>query len=292
MLSFCAGCGAQSEGSGSGGMFSLFKKKGPAAAVTTVHPDVGAPLVRQSTFPAAPSSAEVRPPRELALKGDPPQASFVDDPIPEETTPAYIIDASAAHPPLAVVNVRSGQPRIEIWEVTSAGKPAFVRKRAGRLDPQQDSWTIFFHSGVAELPANRLLLGVYYYAPQVKEALYVYDTVKDSYAKIANVEPHNTFDRQKFFEARAVAPNAVIVQYFTGRIRLAPEVYYNTPSHLRLFSPRYPDGVDVLRLSADDGSIERWAVIDKTLWVMSSDQRQRNKPKNFIWSLNLGNVLP
>jgi hypothetical protein len=273
-------------------MFSFFKDKGAAKSETAVHADVGALLVRQQNFPAKqPTSTSAPAPRQLALDGVPPQASLLDQAIAGQTTTAYLIEASAGHPPLALVNISGAQAHIELWELAAGDKPVFARKRAVRLDSAQDSWSAFLLSDVAHLPGNRLLVAVFYYAPQVKQALFQYDIAANSFTKIANVVPHHTVDQQKFFAAQLVAPETVIVQYYTSSIRLAPEVYYNTPSHLRLFSPRYPQGVEILQLSAADGGIERWTVIDRMLWIHSRDPRERGKPKDFVWSLNLEKVL-
>jgi hypothetical protein len=291
MSSVCAGCGAQSDNVGSGGMFSFFKDKDAAKSATRVHADVGAPLVRQDHFPASrPSVLSAQAPKQLALNGVPPDAAFLDQPIVGQTTSAYIIE-EAGGARLAFANISGAHAHIELWELNVNEKPLFKRKRTVRLDPEQDSWRSFLLADVVRLPENRLLLSVFYYAPQVKQALFVYDYAADSYTKIANVVPH-TDNRQKFFEAQLVAPDAAIVQYYTNRIRLAPEVYYNTPSHLRLFTPRYPQGVEILQLSAADGSLKRWAVIDKTLWLEAADSRDPRKPKDFIWSLNLEKMLP
>lgn len=273
-------------------MFSFFKDKSAAKIETTVHADVGALLVRQQGYPSKqPTSTSAPAPKQLALDGVPPQASLLDQPIVGQTTKAYMIEAAAGNPALALVNISGAQAHIELWELGAGEKPVFTRKRAVRLDSAQDSWSAFLLADVTHLPGNRLLVAVFYYAPQVKQALYVYDIAADAFTKIANVVPYNTIDQQQFFAAQSVGPDNVIVQYYTSSIRLAPEVYYNTPSHLRLFSPRYPQGLEILQLSAADGGIERWTVIDKMLWIQSRDPRERGKPKDFVWSLNLEKVL-
>jgi len=273
-------------------MFSLFKDKRAAQGETRVHPDAGATLARQSSFPSAQRSVPVAPAVQVrALRGVPPKAELLDQPIPGETTSAYLVDGPGGQPPLAVVNISGARAHIEIWELKSAGKPVFARSRPVRLDPEQDSWTSFLLSDVARLPGNRLLLAVFYYAPQVKQALFVYDVAAGSYTKIANVVPYAD-NRQKFFEAQWVAPDTALVSYYTGRTRIAPEIYYNTPTHLRLFSPRYPQGIELLQLAAADGSVARWSVLDKTLWLESRDTRKPREPKTFAWSLSLENLLP
>lgn len=274
-------------------MFSFFKDKGAAKSVTSVPAEVGAPLVRQQAFSSKPPTAGAAPaPKRLALDGVPPQASLLEQPIAGQTTTAFLVEGARGHPPLALVNISGAQAHIELWELGTDDKPVFLHKRNVRLDPAQESWNAHLLADVAYLPAGRLLVAVFYYAPQVKQALFLYDIGADSFTRIATVTPYNTIDQEKFFEAQRVAPEAVMVQYFTGSIRLAPEVYYNTPSHLRLFTPQHPQGLDVLQIGAADGGIERWAVIDKTLWIKSRDPRERGRPKDFVWSLNLEKVLP
>jgi hypothetical protein len=276
MVLLCVGCNAQSEESGSGGMFGFFKDKRAAKAVTTVHADVGSSLAREASFPSSPpTSAVARKPKQITING----------------SPAYVVEGSSGHAPLALVNINAGKPHIEIWELESDKSLTPARKKPVQLDPAQDSWSGYLLSGASYVSENQLVLGVYYYAPQVKQALFLYDRSNDSFTKIANVVPF-TDDYQKFFEAQAVTPNAVIVKYYTGRIRISPEVYYNTPTHLRLFTARYPQGVELVQLSAADGSVERWAVLNKKLWLEARDTREPRQPHEYIWSLNLGQVLP
>lgn len=272
-------------------MFSFFKKdQGAAKHPTVVHADVDALLVSHPGLPVQwPATPPMWAPRRLALDGVPPRAALLDEPVPGQTTTAFIIEGSG-HAPLALVNIGGERAHIELWEMGPGEKPPFVRKKALRLDPGQDSWSVFLLSDVAYLPDNRLLLAVYYYAPHVKQGLFMYDIASDSYSKIADVVPHLD-DRQKFFEAQLIEQDTVLVQYYTDTIRLAPEVYYNTPSHVRLYTPRYPQGIEILQLSAADGGIDRWTVRDRTLWMQSVDPRERAKPKEFIWSLNLEKVL-
>lgn len=294
MLLFCAGCGAQPGPSENGGMFSFFKNKDSAKSVTTVHPDAGAQLVREKSLPPnfENSGASDPAPPLLALNGVPPQATLQAQRITGQTTSAWVAEAAQGRPRLALVNINAGRrPYIEVWEIGAGDKPSFTRKRNSTLDPEQESWSGLSLLGVAQLPQNRFLLGISYRVPQVKHALFVYDSASDSYTKLANVVPH-LVDRKLLFDAQAVAPNAVIVKYYTASIRLAPEVYYNTPTHLRLFSSRHPQGIELVKLSAEDGSVGRWTVIDKTLWLDAWDIREKHQPKALIWSLNLGKVLP
>lgn len=268
-------------------MFSFFKDKSAGKGATTVHSSVGATLKHEAAFPAVTDTDSLAC-KLRALDGIPPNASLVDTAVPGQTTSAYVIDRDS-QPALALVNISGERAHIELWEL-APGKQTFARRRTVRLDPQQDTWSAYLLADVACLPGDRLLLAVFYYAPQVKQALFVYDMTGDTYAKIANVVPF-TDNRQKFFEAKPVAPGTAAIMYYTGRERLAPEIYYNAPSHVRLMGTRELQGTEVLSLGAADGSIRRWAVIDNSLWLDTMDFRNRNKPTEFFWSLDLAAVL-
>jgi len=288
-VAWCVGCtGSGADGTRSGDMF--FNKKSNDS--TTVHPSVGAALVRASQYPAAPP-AQIglrQTCKRTALDGVPPQATFRGADVPGQTSAAYVVERGGS-PPLALVNVRGGNSHIEAWELSSTDKPTFVRQRTMRLDPEQSSWVGYLLSDVACLPENRVLLAVFYYAPQVKQALFVNDIARDTISKIANVAP-DPVNRDKFFEAQNVAPEATIVLYYTGSTRTSPEVYYNAFNHLVLFDARHPDGLEVLKLAAADGAIERWHVADKTLWLQAADKRDPRRTTQFVWSLDLSKVLP
>jgi hypothetical protein len=295
MVLLCTGCGAQTDNAGSDGMFSFFKNKGASKTVTTVHPDVAAPLVPQAKFTTAQPAATLEcTPKQLALDGLPPQGKFLAAPVPGQTKTAFVVEGSAGQPRLTFANVErpGGDLRFEVWELGgSASQPTFARQRALQLDPKQASWSIFYLADVACLPGNRFLLAVGYHAPHAKHGLFVYDSASNSSTKLADVQPYAD-NLDQLFDSQFVAPDAVIVHYFTDTIRLAADVYYNTPSRLRLFAPRYPQGVELLQLSAADGSVRRWSVIDKTLWIDALDYREKHKPKQLYWSLNLEHVLP
>lgn len=298
MLLLCAGCGEQSEKTGGDGMFSsfVFKNKN-AEGASTVAPDVGAPLVREASLPATvPAPIGARRPRELAFDGVPPRGKLLDQAIAGQTTTAFVVDRGG-QAPVALVNINNPQQSLplqsfEVWELSSVDKPDFVRKRTAKLDPAQDSWSGFSLVDAAYLPGDQLLLAVYFFAPHVKQGLFLYDMANDSYSMIDRVWPYPTFDQRQLFEAQIVAPDAVMIQYYSNATRLGPDVYYNAPGHLRLYTIGTPKGIEVLRLSPADGSINAWGVIDGKLWIEAKDTRPRKGPKEFIWSLSLEKVLP
>jgi len=277
-------------------MFSIFKKK--PADVSSVHPSVGTALTRATQFPgnvpAPPLLAATC--RKVALSGIPPQASVVADAVPGQTTTAFIVEQAGAAP-LAIANVNNPTGRVEIWELEAATL-RFVRQKARRMDPEQDSWVTWLLSDVACLPGKRVLVGLAYYAPQVKQALFIYDVAADAFTRFANVVP-DIDDRRQFFATLNVASNvtsraaaeASLVLYNTNQVRTGPEKYYNSFNHLVLFTAKHPDGLEILKLAAADGSIRRWAVIDRTLWLQTTDRRDPRQPADFVWSLDLSNVL-
>jgi hypothetical protein len=272
-------------------MFEFFGKKNPAASVTSIHAEVDAPLVREKAFPETPSSVAFDPtPKRLALKGVPPQGSLLERPIHGETTTAYIVEGSPKRARLALVTINVGRPHVELWELGATDEFVFASQRTVRLDPNEDSWAGFLLSGVAALPGERLLLAITYYAPHVKHALFVYDMSSGSCTKLSNVVP-DIRNPSTLFEAQRVAPETVMVKYHSDRVRLAPEVYYNVPSHLRLYGPHCPEGLELVRLSAADGSVRRFSVVNDTLWLDAWDIRERGNPQALVWSLNLQKVL-
>jgi len=289
----CIGCDAnQNDNAGSPSLFSLFGSKKNTKTVTKVHPDVGAVLVREPAFP----SSIPTPPAENngtctadAVEGRPPDAHFVKTFIDGQNAAAWKVEGMSGQPPLAVVNV-SKDFKFEIWELGPDGRQTFVRRRNAMLDPAQASWVGFYASGVSCLPGKQLLISAKVYAPSVKSFLYRYDVAQDRFTTISPIERH-VRDLDKYFETLVVSPDTKLVLYYTDNVRLAPEIYTNAQQHLLLFSPRHPQGLEVLNIGNDDGSVVRWAVVGKTLWLDTLDSRKRDEPVQFVWSLDLSKVL-
>jgi hypothetical protein len=91
------------------------------------------------------------------------------------------------------------------------------------------------------------------------------------------------------FETLVATADARLVKYRTGVIRLSAGNFAYQYEHVLLFSPRYPQGMAVLKLGIDDGNVRAWAMQGKTLWLQTHDKRKQ--PKNFTWSLDLNRVL-
>jgi hypothetical protein len=220
----------------------------------------------------------------------PPNAAVLDAPHTPGKFTGFLIKNDPNDAPLLLANIGAEHSRFELWQVTADAPHKFAVKRTARLDAAQDSWSGFLAPSVACLPGNRLLLAVTYYAPQVKEALYVYDLARNEFYSLGRVAP-NTDDYDKFFEVQAVSADTAVVLYYTGTKRIAAEKYYNEFNHLRLYSPRYPQGVELLKLGVDDGNVTRWAIADRILFLQTIDKRDAKKPIERMWSLDLSKVL-
>jgi len=285
-LLLCCSCGAQTNESGND-MFSIFKKKSADNEASTVHAEVGAPLVRESTFPAEPGvpiepvAASVT---RFSVEGEPPTATLQSKLPRDGASEAFVVAAKDARPALAFVKVSSAG-RTELWELSAQN--AFVRQRTAQFDAAQGSWTNYFVHDVAVLPGDIVLVGLRYREPRVKDALFLYDAAANTFQNLA---PFATSGR--FFSVARPTADTVLVVYATNNTRLAAEQYYPAPTRVLLFSPQHPRGIAVLDLAPKDGSVDRWAVIGKKLWLESMDNRERTVRHNFVWSLDLSKLLP
>jgi hypothetical protein len=280
------GCSPQANESRNG-MFSIFKKKSSNEESSTVHAEVGAPLVRESVFPAEagvpiePVAASVS---HYSVDGVPPNATLRPKSLEAGVSAAFVAAATDTRPALAFVNVSSAG-RTELWELSSQN--AFARQRIVQFAAAQGSWTNYFVHDIAMLPGELLLIGMRYREPRVKEALLLYDPSADTFQNLAPFATSGRF----FSIARPTADSALVV-YATNNTRLAAEQYYPAPTRAVLFSPRHPRGITVLELAPKDGSVDQWALIGGKLWIESMDNRQRTTAHKFVWSLDLTKLLP
>jgi hypothetical protein len=285
MLLIC-GCSTQTNESGNG-MFSIFKKKSADSETSTVHADVGAPLVRETTFPnesglpIEPVAASVT---RYSVDGVPPNATL-HPPSPEASvSAAFVAAATNTQPALAFVNVNP-PGRAELWELSAHN--TFARQLAANFDAAQDSWVDYFVRDVAVLPGNLMLIGLRYSEPRIKEALFLFDASTNTLQRLS---PFATSGR--FFSIVRPTADTALVVYATNNTMLAAEQYYPAPTRVLLFSPHHPRGISVLDLATKDGSVERWALIGTTLWIESLDNRERTSAHRFVWSLDLSTLLP
>ena len=91
--------------------------------------------------------------------------------------------------------------------------------------------------------------------------------------------------------ALQAGPDAVLVRWHSGRVRLGQWDDVAQEDRVVLFTPRERDGLPVLTLALDDGNIRGWGLQGTTLWLHAIDGRPRPAPREYVWSLALGAVL-
>jgi hypothetical protein len=191
-----------------------------------------------------------------------------------------------------VVN-RVGSADIEVWEMSSEkdGRRNLTKKRTVDIKGKDDSWMLTSPLDVSCLPANRVLVGISYHNPIARFALYVYDVTKNSFSDIGMVRPELRPPTPGLFpfETLAIAPDTVLARYHTDEIRLGADDYVYAYDHIRLFSSKYPDGLEILKLSINDGNIQTWGMKDGVLWLQTKDRRKGGK--EIVWSLDLTKIL-
>jgi hypothetical protein len=291
-----AGCepANPTEKEGSGEMFGLFKSK---KTTSVVAPEVGAPLKRETMFPANASGKLAEPPYgyavESQIEGTPPAARFVDQRVEGQTTTAYRVPAIGAQPPVTILNVvDKGLPACEIWEMDPKRPERFAKRRLAQFDPAQSKWTGYAVNGATLLPGGQVLVGLYYVDPSAKVGFYVYDIASNSVRPLGVVQP-DWSQGVPFVYADTIqlSPDAAAVLYHTDKLLLGSERYANQHDRVLLFSRRHPHGLQVLDLGIDDGNVRRWGAVGRTLWFQTVDDRKPKAPVSFVWSLDLSNAL-
>ena len=293
---FCAalaGCQPDhAEDGGSNAMFGLFKGKGAGKLATTVAPELHATLKRETTLPRTPAPAADARCASMRVAGVPPQAKFVADDFDGDTRTGFRIASQAGVPALGIVNVGGQVRRPEFWELKSDADPGFVRKRAVQFDPQQDSWSSARVFQIACLPGRQLAVGLVHAESRPTQTLLSYDTAANTFRKVAEiVYDSSSGSPASLFDTLPAGPEATLLVYHTGEIRLKAEVYVREHDHVLVFSPKHPQGLEVLALGLDDGNVAKWALSGKTLWLESQDRRDTKQPRQFFWSLDLSAVL-
>lgn len=272
-------------------MFGLFGGKKASQPVTAVAVEVGAPLQKQAAMPAtlpaaaAPSHPECQ---LVQLRGHAPDGKWASEAVSGETQPVFLMPAAAGQPALAIL--ADTNARMQVWELSSDKPARFVKQRPVVLDADQASWLMYFPVAAACLPAQQLALAVGFTAPIMKEALFVYHRASNQFRRVEVIEPEMSGPPPySSFETLSATPDARLVKYRTGVIRLGAGNYAYQHEHILLFSSRYPQGMEVLKLAIDDGNVRAWAMQGKSLWLQTHDKRKQ--AKNFTWSLDLSKVL-
>ena len=273
-------------------MFGLFGKK-TAQSATSVAAEVGAPLQRQQALPAPlpPAPVSSFPACQQAhLRGNPPAAQWVAEAVAGETRYVFLIPGAGGRAPLAVLDSADAKKHVQVWELSRENPARFLKQRQIALDPAQASWTLAYPVAVACLPAGRAAIAIGYHDPRKQEALYVYDAAANQFARVDVIEPERSMPPPfTSFEVLAASADATLVLYHTGAIRLGADNFAYQTDHIRLFSARYPQGLEIVKLDQGDGNVRAWAMKGTTLWLQSEDKRK--KSLSFIWSLDISKVL-
>lgn len=282
------GCGpaASNESGNSSMFFGLFKSK----YGTTVRPELGGALKRESTFPAVqqPPAPAYPVVRNVSADAPPPSGTLANERRDRPPAEAFIVDGTAGRPAVALVNTYGDKRSAGFWEID--GK-RFGKARAATFDPAQPKWLMWASEAVLALPAGRILFHLNYNDPRAKDALFLYDIAADRVRRLGDVEPD--WPRglpPQYIDSLQVRPDVALVRYGEQRERIGTQHYVNHFEHLLLFSPRHPDGLEIAKLGLDDGHVRRWGVVGNRLWLETADDRA-GQAGRFIWSLDLTPVL-
>ncbi len=282
-------------------MFSFFGKKRPPAP-TTVHPALEAQLIKEAGFPDTQqnSSSEDLPLRcqKVGVKGK--QVFFDSDPARVEAPiTGYLVEGKDTQNPLIFINnYENAQEKdvyFELWSVET--KKDYILKNRLTIkqfhpSPNPESFYLISVMDVGCLLNRQLLVAISYRNPISKRALYRFDIDKLSFILISDLVSHNR--QNAYFEQKQLDSKNALVIYYTNRKRQAAEIYFNYYNHILLFTPAYPDGIEILKLGIDIGNVTEWIVIDKRLFLKTRDGRDSTRDKEAIigyWSLDLSQLL-
>jgi hypothetical protein len=244
-----------------------------------VAPEVGVALQRQTALPSKMPPAPVSnvPACELAhIRGDLPAPQWVADEVIGETRRVFRIPAAAGNPPLAILAGSEAKKQVQVWELSTDKVPRFVKQRQAPLDPEQSTWVMSYPVAVSCLPSHQLALAVGFHAPRKRDGLFTYNPGSNQFRRISLIEPERS-NGPPFtpFEILAASPDATLVLYHTDGIRISADNFAYQFDHVLLFSSRFPNGLEVLKLAVDDGNVWAWAMAGKTL-AAKSGQAQEN----------------
>jgi len=269
-------------------LFGLFGKK----YSSTVNPQVGSALQRETAAPAsvpAPPAPAYAPVRRVAVSGKPPAGTLAAQPSTARApVEAHVLNGP---PAVAVVNTFGDDRHVSLWQLDARDPTRFERPRTATFEPDQAKWVMSSASEVIALPAGRVMIQLSYHRPQATQGLYVYDPVADRMVSRGRIEP----DWSKgapftYLSSLQLRPDALLVMHHTDSERLGAQRYVNHFDHLVLYSPRFPDGLEVATVGLDDGNVRQWGLAGTTLWLHTVDERVQ-PPRTTVLSLDLGRVL-
>lgn len=272
-------------------MFGNLKGK-PTRLSSAVAAEVRASLKREAAWPGGTEAVPGAGSHAARVDGEPPKARFVDAAFDGKTHTALRIPSRAELPALGIVNIGADVRRPVFWELASDANPAFVRQIPVRLDPAESTWTSARAVQAGCLPGPLLALGLACATSDTFQSVVVYDRATHEVHKLADAVYDASSGRpDSLLATRDAGPEHSLLLFHTVELRLRAEVYVREFDHVRVYSPRHPQGLEVLKLGLDDGNVVDWLIKDKTLWLRTQDRRDDKQPGDFVWSLDLSSVL-
>lgn len=272
-------------------MFGLFKGKAESLP-STVSPELHALLKRETAFPQTPASTDNTRCMEARVDGSPPAARFVPPDFTGSTHAAFRLAGRTGLAPLGIVNIGGEVRRPQFWELASDTDPSFVREIPVQLDPAENSWITASAVDAGCLPGPLVALGLAYSTGRPFQSVVVYDRQTRQTRKISDaVYDGLSGSPDNLLATLDAGPDRTLLLYHTDELRLRAEVYARKYDHILVFSPRHPQGIEVIKLGLDDGNVVDWVMVGKTLWLHTYDRRNDKQPDGMIWSLDLSAVL-
>jgi hypothetical protein len=291
----CSNVSNGSDTQGSAGMFSFLfgKKKAP----TTVNPAVGAALVQVDRVPALSASTGKLDTScaKYRAEGVTPNVTFTRDDQAPHFDLAYLVNDAAGRVPLAIFHDKEADS-FAFWELVGSASLTLSKKLPVTMYPQP-TWSRPRPrvTNVACLPERRLLISVDYMDPGAKTGLFLYDIQKATLQLNTEVVGYrdNTLDPSNavYFEVRTISQSEAIAFYATDRRRHSADVYYNYYNHFMYFSPKYPNGVELLELGIDLGNVRKWEIAGQFLYMEIDDPRNKQNSGHSKWMLDLSAIV-
>jgi hypothetical protein len=287
-----AGCQPDQAGDGgSSGMFGLFKGKA-ARLSSRVAPEVHAALRREAAWPNAAAPAADTRCSAARIDGDPPRARFVGADFDGKTHSGFRIAGGARLPALAIVNIGGDLRRPQFWELSGDADPTFARQVPVQLDPTESAWATARVIEAGCLPGPLVALGLAYATGDTFQSVLVYDRATRQVRKLADAAyDASSGHADSLLATLDAGADRALLLFHTGELRARAEVYLREYDHVQVFSPRHPQGLEVLKLGLDDGNVVDWRLAGTTLWLRTQDRRNDRQPADFVWSLDLSTVL-
>jgi hypothetical protein len=274
----------------------LLRRAEPPRA-TIVHPALGAALVGHDVWPGDLVAADAAV-AAVQVDGDPaPGRPVADARAPQAPRDVFVAPAGLGLPGLALVNVRDPRARIQLWELdapTPADGVAFARRVELAFPPGRGGvgWQV---RQLVPLPRLQCAVALCHDDDPRTAWVAVLDLASRRLRELGVAEPDPFTDgpggRSIHVAALQAGPDAVLVRWHSGRLRLGRWGDVALEDRVVLFTPRERDGLAVLALALDDGNIRSWGLRGTTLWLHTIDGRLRPTPREHVWSLALDAVL-